>query len=100
MITTQPTILTILARVHADPIGSPCRVAEVTWQNSGLPVPRRADEGGTFRGTAYYCQRAAAAEAEERALRAAGGDATRIIRTGYTLDDVREFGALLARVQG
>ncbi len=56
-------------------------VARVHYEATGRDVHRGADEGGSFRGQRYWGL--AAEEAEERALRAAGGDAARIVRRGY-----------------
>ncbi len=63
----------IVAEVVQETPGSPVYTAYVTYAETGRAVHRCADEGGT-----HYSREQASVEARDRALRAAGGDASRI----------------------
>lgn len=85
---------TVVATVAPDDTGVGA-VAYVERVDLARPVPRRADEGGTFHGGGHYPFLAAVLEAEERARRCA--DVGDICREGYTLADYRDA---RARLQG
>jgi len=72
----------IIAEVKTPDSGVGAR-ALVVYEATGRDVPRTVDEGGDYHGGGDYPHRAAAAEAEARAQRAARGRAERIRRVGY-----------------
>ena len=83
--------MNVVATVTDDGTGNRW-LASVVWSN-GIGTPRRADEGGTHDGGNAF--RLCALEAEERALRVVGGDASRVSRIGYTLEDADRARALV-----